>query len=139
MAAGDIVSGTVIQSSVALMLFSLADVLFKFFAVVLFRKVPLLPPLLIIIGIIWFTAYLLLVAFDQVNLRLVSAFLVGAGNGLSNIMAMLLIARSNNAEAFSSAFQGGLNTATLVIALLYTGNVLENIVNSTKTLKFSFA
>jgi len=127
MAAGDIVSGTVIQSSSGLLLFSLADVLFKLFATITFRRVSFIP-LLVVAASLWLTAYVLLAMVDQVNLRLASAFLIGGGNGLLNILGMFILARfADNVEAFSSAYQGGMNTATLPIALLYTGKYRRDL------------
>lgn len=120
MAAEDIVSGTLIQSSLAITLFSLGDMFMRVIATFIFKKTSFLP-LVILLGIVGLTAYLLLVAVDQVNLRLVGSFFAGAEIALTDVVLMFIIARCKHTEEYTSAYQVGVNTMTLFFAFLYTG------------------
>lgn len=116
----DVVSGTLIQSSLPMMLFSCGDILFRVFAALIFKKTSFLP-IVVVLGIVHILAYILLISVDQVQLRLAGAFLVGGSTGLANVVIMFLMPCFDKTEQSSSAFQVGANTMTLVFALLYTG------------------
>lgn len=120
MAIEDIISGTLIQSSVPTMLFSLSEVLFRFLGTFMARKTSS-SAMLVLIVIADVLAFILLVAVDQTYLRIAGAFFVGVKNGLSVVVVMFLVARFPKVEESSSAFQVGANAVTLFFALVYTG------------------
>jgi len=116
----DIVSGTLTQSSFVLLLFSCGDTVVRMFALLMFKRIPL-PLLMMLLGILYLTAYLLLVAVDQVKLRLAGAFFVGCETGLSNVIILNMIAKFDKVEQSSSAYKVGISTMTLLSAMIYTG------------------
>jgi len=123
MAAEDIMSGTAIQSSIAFLPFTVGDIMMKLAIPLVLKKTSLLP-VMILVGFLWMTAYLLIVASDDVRLRLIGVFFVGTEVGSTNTIAMFLIARFKHVEAIVSAYHMAVNAATFLYALLYTGKFL---------------
>lgn len=119
-AAEDIVSGTLIQSSLALLLYSCGDIPFRVFAMLVFNRIPL-PLLVMLLGVLCLIAYFMLIAVTQVKLRLAGAFFIGGENAISNVIIFNIMTRFRKVEEISSAFQFGVNVMTLLSALLYTG------------------
>jgi len=118
MAAQDIVSGTLIQSSIALSLYSCGDIIFRVFTLLVFKRIPL-PLLMMLLGILYLTAYLLLVAVDQSNCVLLvhSLLVVKLDCRMSSYSTWL----QNSTRQSSSAYNVGANTVTLLSAVIYTG------------------
>ena len=122
MAVEDMVSGTLIQSSLPLFIYSCGDIIFRVSATVIFKKTSFLP-LVIVLGFVTVLAYVLLVAVDQVNLRLAGAFFIGGECSLATVIIIFLMARFTKIEEISSAFEVGINSVAVVCALLYTGKL----------------
>ena len=86
----DIVAGTLIPSSVLMILFASADILTKMLSPSLIRKISFLLTI-ILIAFVWLISYVFMVAFDNVVVRLVGVFSYGIGNGFVNILLILLL------------------------------------------------
>ena len=120
MATHDIVAGTLIQSGVLLILYSCADILAKICTLSLIRKISFLVTI-ILAGLVWLIAYILIVAADNVVVRLVGVCLIGIGNGFANSVLMLLLGYYDEIDKNSTAFILGQSVSNLLGAFLYTG------------------
>ena len=120
MATQDIVAGTLIQSGVLLILYSCADMLAKICTPSLIRKISFLVTI-ILAGLVWLIAYILIVAADNVVVRLVGVCLIGIGNGFAKSVLMLLLGYYDEIDKNSTAFILGQSVSNLLGAFLYTG------------------
>ena len=120
----DIVAGTLIQTSVLLILFTSAGTLAKICSPFLIRKISFLLSI-VVVSVVWLISYMLVVAFDSVILRLVGVFSYGIGNGLANVLILLLLGYYQEIDKNTSAHKLGLAVSNLLGALLYIGKYIS--------------
>lgn len=120
MSTEDIVAGTLIPSSTVMILFAAGDLAIKSSAPFLIRNKSFLRAM-ILLGFLWLTSYLLMVAVDDVRLRLAGSFFAGTVTGLSNVVIYLLMVYFQDVEKSATMCEVGMYISTMVFGLFYSG------------------
>lgn len=127
LATEDILSGTLLSSTIVLISYSVPDVTAKVLSPFIVRKISFCASFTLFV-IFMSLAMLLLVVIENPYFRISAAILCGFCNGFGTIMFSRMFPYYDEIEKNVSYFQMGANCSAMIASLFYTGKYICSVV-----------
>jgi phage-related holin len=119
----DILAGTLWSTTIVLIVFSVPDILSKVVSPSIVSRISFRSSF-VLLTLLFVGSIVLLVAIDDVRLRIVGVGVLGIGNGFAIITCVRMLAYYEQAELLANAYQSGTNASVFLASLGYTGESL---------------
>ncbi|XP_031567288.1 uncharacterized protein LOC116302198 isoform X2 [Actinia tenebrosa] len=116
----DILCGVLLSSTVILISFSFADMLSKCLSPSIVRRIYFTSSFVFLTALLS-GSVVLIVAVDDIRVRIVGVGLLGLSNGFNRIACVRMLAYYEKAELLASAYQYGINFSTFLTSIGYMG------------------
>ncbi|XP_031551696.1 protein BTN1-like [Actinia tenebrosa] len=120
MAVEDILSGTLLPSTVVLFSYSIADLFSKSLSPFIVRKISFNVSFCLATSL-FVGSLLLLVAIDDIKLRIAGVTVMGIAYGFTRITDVSLLAYYENADILANALENGGTASVFLASIVYTG------------------
>ncbi|XP_031557175.1 battenin-like isoform X2 [Actinia tenebrosa] len=120
LAVEDILCGVLLPSTVILISFSFADMLSKCLSPSIVRRISFTSSFVFLTALLS-GSVVLIVAVDDVRVRIAGVGLLGLSNGYNRITSVRMLAYYEKAELLASAYQYGINFSTFLTSIGYLG------------------
>ena len=118
----DLLSGTLLSSTVVIISYSFPDILSKMFSPYMVKRISFQWSIALM-TLLFVVSLLIIVVAEDVRLRIVGVFVIGIANGIAVITCVRMLAYYEQSRVLASAYQNADNAAMFLASLGYTGNL----------------